>query len=66
MKFGYRYPGLLASVWMFVAIAVTVGVNDAVAHAAPEILDFAVAYFATRVLLEEPGRHCYSLICFAL
>jgi hypothetical protein len=43
-------------IWMLYAAANIDGIEGAVSHAGPEILELAVAYFAARTLLSEPGQ----------
>jgi hypothetical protein len=46
----------LASVWMFVGPIVTAGLGDSLAHSGPVVLEFLIAYFASRVLLTRDGQ----------
>ncbi len=47
---------LAASGWMLLGSASVIGVAAALNHAGPEVLEFAVAYFATRLLLDGHGQ----------
>ncbi len=57
----YRYSNadllfLTTGIWMILAPANIDGLIPALNHAGPEVLEFCVAYMATRVLLSEHGH----------
>ena len=46
----------LAGVWMIVAPTAVNGFADALHHAGPDVLEFCVAYMATRILMSKHGH----------
>ena len=59
---------LITSMWMFCAVAIVAGINEALAHAAPDILEFCISYFAVRVLLTDHGEALsfINLLCLVI
>jgi hypothetical protein len=45
-----------AAFWMFLGPCVIYGLADSLAHSGPVVLEYLIAYMATRVLLEENGQ----------
>jgi hypothetical protein len=46
----------LTALWMFVGPAVTYSLGDTLVHAGPVVMEYMIAYLATRVLLERDGQ----------
>jgi len=55
----------LSAFWMFLGPAVIYGIGDSLAHSGPVVLEYLIAYMATRVLLEENGQSLafISMLC---
>ena len=45
-----------AAGWMFLGPSVLYGVSDSLVHSGPIVLEYLIAYMATRVLVEENGQ----------
>ncbi len=58
----------LAAVWMFVGPSVTGGFGDALAHSGPIVLEYLIAYMATRLLLTSHGQALafIGFLCLAI
>jgi hypothetical protein len=58
----------LASLWMFVGPAVTQGLDDALTHSGPVVLEYLIGYMATRTLLTRDGQALAfaSFLCAAI
>jgi hypothetical protein len=54
-----------AGAWMFLGPSVLYGVSDTLVHSGPIVLEYLIAYMATRVLVEENGQALsfVSLLC---
>jgi hypothetical protein len=57
-----------ASVWMFVGPSVTYGLADSLVHSGPIVLEYMIAYLATRVLVrdEQDVGAFVSLLCLVI
>ncbi len=56
---------VLTSLWMFVGPAVTYNLSDSLVHSGPVVMEYLIAYMATRVLLTQHGQAqaFVSLLC---
>jgi hypothetical protein len=59
---------ILASIWMFVGPTVTTSFGDALVHSGPIVLEWLIAYLATRVLLSGDGDSLQfmNLLCLVI
>ena len=59
---------IITSAWMFCAVTTVAGSNEALGHAAPDILEFAISYFAMRVFLTDHGEALafINLLCLMI
>lgn len=55
-------------VWMIVSFAQTNGLQDALQHAGPLVLEFCIGYFSVRLLLSEQGQaiSLVNVLCWAI
>ena len=58
----------LASLWMFLGPTVVNGLDDALTHSGPVVLEYLIGYLATRVLLTHDGQALsfVSFLCVAI
>jgi O-antigen ligase len=57
---------LCASAWMFISVTIITDIGSSLSHAGPEILEFAVAYFAFRLWTKTREQVLASLDLFCL